>query len=150
MAFEDNHSFVLLQMVFLNPSSAGVIVNDEQLESPPAITPKLLPFLYTSDREFAVCQLPNDREVKMKADEILQPPFDIPPNQSLRKYYSVCLEIPSSLQANKPLDKIPLDFAFYAIGLKNKQIAKRHFGISISQLVNTNIYQLVYKVKIKP
>ena len=29
MAFEDNHSFVLLQMVFLNPSSAGVIVNDE-------------------------------------------------------------------------------------------------------------------------
>ncbi|MDO8568912.1 MAG: hypothetical protein Q7R57_09420 [Dehalococcoidales bacterium] len=142
--YEDNCSIVIFHVDIENRASAFRTLSDLVVRPPRSIERKQHPFQIDPSQRFSTCLLPNGQSLATSFRELLQPPLDIRPHQSLNKVFAVRLEIPQQ----SSLDGLPLDFGFYALD-GNKQIAKDHIGMSLSQLRTLGSYARTYVAKIK-
>ena len=95
-AEKDNH-LILLWLAFVNPASAGKTVFGIRGGAPNSEDVLQCPHEYNRETDIVTCQLPDsDKACQFPLSELLLPPLDIPPNQSVIKVTPLLVKSPLS------------------------------------------------------
>jgi hypothetical protein len=142
--YEDNCAIVVFEMGFVNDSSQKRTVDNVRVSPPPVVTHRQYPFVPDEQETVSMCRLPIGG-YPVPISEVLQPPLDIPPRQSLpRKMFAVYLQFPE--QSGLP-EVFPYRFDFFAWKPRrkladDKPIATDSIWISSEQLRTVGSYPL--------